>query len=52
MAGEGMRVEQLGGKIPVEWKQRGADLMISAKEELPAQFGLKLTPAPAQVVRD
>ena len=52
MAGNGMRVERLGGKIPLEWKQSGVDLMISSKEELPAQFGLRLTPAPSQVVRD
>lgn len=51
LAGEGMRAELLGASAPLAWKQTGSNLLVSSKAELPAQFGIKLTPAPLQVVR-
>jgi alpha-L-fucosidase len=52
LATEGMKVTVLGNSQPVEWKQLGTDLAVRSPHELPAQFALKLTPAPSQVARD
>ena len=51
LAAEGMRVERLGDSAPLARTQSGRNLVVTSKAELPAQFGLKLTPTPWQVVR-
>ena len=50
LAGDGMRMEKLGNSAPLEWKQNGHDLTVSVSGDLPAQFGIKLTPKPWQIV--
>ncbi len=51
LAPEGMRLERLGDSAALQWKQSGHDLTVSVPRELPAQFGVKFTPIPWQVVR-
>ena len=52
LAADGMRVQILGQTGESEWKQGGHDLVITSRAELPAQFAVKLKPAPWQIVRD
>jgi len=52
LAADGMRAQILGQNEPTEWKQSGRDIVITSQAELPAQFAVKLTPAPWQIVRD
>jgi alpha-L-fucosidase len=49
---DGMKAEVLGTNAPVEWKQKGKDLAVTVQGTLPAQFAVKLKPAPYQAVRD
>ncbi len=49
---DGMKAQVLGQSAPAEWKQNGRDLVVTAQGTLPAQFAVKLTPAPYQAVRD
>jgi len=46
LAADRTRAQVLGQSAPVEWAQKGADLVVTAKSPLPAQFGVRLTPAP------
>ena len=49
---DGMKAEILGQSAPAAWKQNGRDLIVTAQGTLPAQFAVKITPAPFQAVRD
>ena len=53
-AAEGTQIRALGGTTDIAWAQKGKDLALTSHENWPGEYalGLKITPAPWQVVRD